>query len=93
MYVTASKSVIPYGSARVTRQIILTSIVVSPVSEAAVSAKATFYAATAVTANAEFMSILCGTAPRTVVWNDANGIEVDKLFVTAASAFVTLVWK
>ena len=93
MYITASKSVVPYGSARATRPISITSVVASPLSEAAVSAKVTLYDATAATANTEILSFICGTAPRTITWSDFNGIEVKNLYVAVGSAFATVVWR
>jgi hypothetical protein len=93
-YITASKALVLADSNSRTAKINLTSLIVTPLSEAAICAHVTLWNATAATSDTEILDIRCGTAPRTIVWSDSNGIEVEGsvLFITCASAYATLVW-
>ena len=94
VYVTASKALVLTDSNSRTAGINLTSIIVTPLSEAAICAHVTLYGATAATANTEILDIRCGTAPRTITWCDPTGINVkgNVLYISCASAYATLVW-
>lgn len=93
--VTASASLVLVNSNIRTNPIKLTCVIVTPENESCTSAYVTLYNATAATADTEFMSFRCGTAGKTVTWQDStSGVVVAGgiLFVTINSAYATLVW-
>lgn len=94
VFVTGSKSLTLSQTTSRTSRICITSIIVTPLSEVAISAHFTLYDATAATANTEIVDIRCGTAPRTIVWSDPTGLDVrgNILYAACASAFATIVW-
>lgn len=70
----------------------LTSLLISPPASPGVSAWATLYNATAATAGTEIFNLHCGTAPQSIYWGDAIGLDFDALFVTINSCGATFVW-
>ncbi|GAJ04571.1 unnamed protein product [marine sediment metagenome] len=85
-YVTAAKSI---AAGEIKK---ITSVICTPLSNAAVSAQLTLYNATAATANTEIMHLRCGSAAQSVIWSDSIGIGVTNLWAAVGSAYATIVW-